>query len=229
MLAAFLLACADAFAPRQRRALVTGLLLALLVLVALWLGVTLLLHEERFFAAGWIETPVEILGSLAALALAWLIFPATATLILGFFLEGVIADLERQHYPGLPPARAVPWREMMGSALRLFILSILGNLVVLLFWFAPGINLFIYYGLNGYLLGREYFDLVALRRMDGAAARAMWRWHRGRLVAAGIVISVMLSLPLVNLAAPLIAAAFMLHVFEGLRRRRPDRSVGNDR
>jgi uncharacterized protein involved in cysteine biosynthesis len=46
----------------------------------------------------------------------------------------------------------------------------------------------------------------------------MWRRYRARLVVAGAIIALLLSIPIVNLAAPLIGVAFMLHLFERLRR-----------
>jgi CysZ protein len=219
MLTALRLALSDAFRPEQRRAVVTSLCLALTLLVALWLGATLLLAGLSLAGIPWLDTMIDILGSLGALVLAWILFPAMTMLILGFFLERVVAAVERRHYKELPPARRIGFGEAIASALRILVLAVIVNLVLLPVYFLPPINLFLYYGLNGYVVGREYFELVALRRLDGAAARAMWRWHRGRLVLAGVVIAFLLSVPLFNLVAPVVAAAFMLHVFEGVRRR----------
>ncbi len=219
MLTALRLALADALQPEQRGAVLASIALAIVLLVALWLGATLLLSGLNLAGLPWLDTAIEILGSLGALVLAWVLFPAMTMLILGFFLDGVVAAVERRHYPELPPARHIGIGEAVASALRILVLALIVNLVLLPVYFLPPINLFIYYGLNGYVVGREYFELVALRRLDGAAARAMWRWHRGRLVLAGVVIVFLLSLPLFNLVAPIVAAAFMLHVFEGVRRR----------
>ena len=218
MLTALHLAIEDAFAPKERRALISSLALALLALLLLWLGATALLDHLALFGIAWLDTPLAILGSIAALVLAYLLFPAMTALMLGFFLDGVIAEIERRRYPALPPPRRNGLASVLMSTLRLFLLAVILNVAALPFYLAPGINLFIYYGLNGYLVGREYFELVALRRLEGRAARATWRRHRGRFILTGIVIAFLLSVPLVNLVAPLVAAAFMLHVFERLRR-----------
>jgi len=219
MLTALHLALVDAFQPEQRRAVIASVCLALVLLAALWLGGTFLLAGLDLAGIPWLDRAIDILGSVGALVLAWILFPAMTMLILGFFLDRVLAAVERRHYPELAPARRVGAGEALASALRILGLALIVNLVLLPVYFLPPINLFIYYGMNGYVVGREYFELVALRRMDGAAARAMWRWHRGRLVLAGVVIVFLLSLPLFNLVAPVVAAAFMLHVFEGTRRR----------
>ena len=188
------------------------------LLLLLWFGVVAVLGEEGVTGIRWLDATITTLGGGAALALCWILYPAMTMLVLGFFLDGVVAACERRHYRELGPARGVGFGTALTSALRLLLLAILLNLLVLPFYLIPPINLFVYYVLNGYLVGREYFELVALRRLDGAATRAMWRWHRGRLVLAGVVIVFLLSLPLVNLVAPVVAVAFMLHVFEGLRR-----------
>jgi CysZ protein len=103
---------------------------------------------------------------------------------------------------------------------RLALLGIAINLLALpLYLLLPGLNIVLFYGLNGWLLGREYFEMVALRRLDERELRAAWRAHWPRLLVGGVVIAVLLTVPLVNLAAPLIAAIFMLHLFENLPQR----------
>jgi len=218
MLAAFGRAIEDTFRPEQRRAIAMSVVLALLLLLALWLAVSALLDHTQIAGIAWLDRMIEVAGSLAALALAWLVFPAMTMLILGFFLERVLANVERRHYPGLPPPRRVGIGAGISSGLKLLLIALLVNVIALPFYLIPAINLFIYYGANGYLVGREYFELVALRRIDGAAARAMRRRYRGHLVLAGVVIVFLLSVPFVNLVAPVVAAVFMLHVVERLRR-----------
>jgi CysZ protein len=88
---------------------------------------------------------------------------------------------------------------------------ILVNLIALPFYLLPGINLALFWIVNGYLLGREYFELVALRHLDVAAARALRRRHALRIFIAGIVIAAFATVPFLNLLSPLFATAFMVH------------------
>ena len=76
----------------------------------------------------------------------------------------------------------------------------------------------VFYLLNGYLLGREYFEMVAIRRCDAAAMRATRRAHSGPLMGAGLITTLLLSLPLVNLIAPIVAAAAMVHFYAPMAR-----------
>jgi CysZ protein len=217
MVAAFFVALSDLFEPHQRRVLLFSLLGTVALLIALWFGATWLLQLFHYTGFTWIDRGVGALGSVGALALAWILFPAMSALVLSFFLDSVARAVEQTHYPDLPPPRRQSLGEMLNVTLRLGALAIVLNIVALPFYFWPAINLLVYYGLNGYLVAKNYFILIALRRLDVAAANAMWRQFRLRLILSGVVIAFALSLPVVNLAAPVWAAALMLHLFEGLR------------
>jgi len=220
MIAAVLLALNDAFAPRLRRALVLGLLAAAALFVAVWMGVHSALAHTHLFDIGWLDTAIDWLGTFATIVLSWLLFPAVATGILAtFFLDGVVDAVEARHYPGLPPPRPQPMGEVAAAALRLMGTAALLNVLLLPTHFLlPGASFIILYGVNGYLLGREYFELVALRRLDKERVRTMRRRHVGWVIAGGVVIAVAFSVPLLNLAAPVLGAAFMAHAFHRGRR-----------
>ena len=83
----------------------------------------------------------------------------------------------------------------------------------------PPLGLLLFYAVNGYLLGREYFELVAERRLRPDRAAALRRAHRFRLPVYGAGIAFALTVPIVNLAVPVLATAFMVHVVEAWRRK----------
>ncbi|MEL0018973.1 MAG: EI24 domain-containing protein [Rickettsiales bacterium] len=172
----------------------------------------------------WVESLLDwIAGFVVVMSLivvSAILFPGVATIIVGFFLEDVVAAVEKKHYPGEPPARPQPVSEVLASTVR-FALSVIGlNLLCLplylILMFVPPFNLVLYYLLNGYLVSREYFELVALRRMGPAAALQMRRQSRGRILMAGILLTFLLTIPIINFLTPVIATAFMVHVFHGL-------------
>ena len=141
---------------------------------------------------------------------------------MGFFLDRVAATVEALDYPGRGPARRDALLDMTLATLRLMVLAVVLNLLALpVYLLLPGINFFVFLGLNGYLLGRAYFEGVALRRLDTAATRAVRHRFGGRVFLGGIVIAGLFALPLVNLVAPVIATAFMVHLFETLRQFEP--------
>jgi len=206
----------DAFAPGQRRALVISILAAIAIFLGLHFGVAWGIETYRPESYPWLRWPLQILGDSAVAVIAWVLFPSISTTILSFFLDAVLERLERQHYPRLPPPHQVPISAVLLSGLRLIGLTVGLNLLALpVYLLIPAINIFLFYLLNGYLLSREYFDLVAMRRLDGIAARKLWSSRRGRWLLAGVAIALLLSVPIVNLAAPLVAAALMLHLVTG--------------
>lgn len=214
------LAVADAFAPAERRLLLLTVAGTVLLLLALWLGASLLLAALHVTGLHWLNLVIAVLGSAAALFVAWLILPAMTILILGFFLDRIIQSIESRHYPGLPPPRAIGIGPSLASALRLALLGLALNLLAIpLYLFLPVANIVIYLGINGYLVGREYFEAVAYRRLDRPSLKSLWHRQRWRLTTAGAIVAFLLSIPVVNLAAPIIGVAFMLHLFEMLRRR----------
>jgi uncharacterized protein involved in cysteine biosynthesis len=106
---------------------------------------------------------------------------------------------------------------------RLMVVTVVLNLLALpLYVFVPGVNFFVFLGLNGYLLGRQYFEVVALRRLDMAATRTARRRFGGRVFAGGVVIAGLFAVPFVNLLAPVIAIAFMVHLCARLAQRDPE-------
>jgi len=143
-------------------------------------------------------------------------------LIMGIFVETVAAAVEAVDYPGLGPPRSQPLREVITVTLKLGLATLLLNLLALpVYLLVPGINLFLFFALNGYLFGRGYFEMVALRRLDVGEAGRMRSRFAGRILLGGVVIAGLFALPLVNLVAPVIATAFMLHIFEALPRIEP--------
>ena len=211
-----------------RRVLLRCLLIASLTFVLLVAAVAVLLASLDPTGLAWLDAGIAIAGSAAALVLAWLLFPVVIAATLGFFAEDVAAAVERRYYPDLPPAQSMGVGESVWATLRFTAVALLLNLLVLPLYLIPGANLLIYLALNGYLLGREYFELVAARRLPGPTVSALRRRLRARLWLAGVVIAALLAVPGFNLVAPVVAIAFMVHLFEGLRRARglvPDPAV----
>jgi hypothetical protein len=164
---------------------------------------------------------VRLVGGAASITLAWLLFPAFLPLIMSLFLDSVAAAVERRHYPGLAPARSSGIGETLLTGLRFAAVLIGLNLLALpLYLLLPGANLVLFYLLNGYLLGREYLEQVALRHEIPAHTLRLREMHRGQLLAAGALIAFGASIPLLNLLVPVLATAFMVHVYKRVERRR---------
>ncbi|MFQ5763596.1 MAG: EI24 domain-containing protein [Rhodospirillales bacterium] len=203
---------------RTQRILWLSIAAAVVAFVLLWAGIGYLLTVTRVFEIGWLEWALDLLGGLATLVLTWFLFPGVVTAVIGFFLDDIADAVEARHYPDLPPAQGLAASQAALTALRYFGTVVLVNLGILVFLVVPPLFPFVFYAANGYLLSREFFELVAQRRVGAGEMRRLRKRHRGQLFVAGVIIMALLTVPVVNLLAPVVAAATMVHLFEGWRR-----------
>jgi len=224
------LALVNLFAAETRAVFWKVLGLTLVVLVGLWFGLRSLFIAfalpwiDAFLPgipdwAGWLSFVFAIFAGIGlALALALLISPVTA-LIAGLFLDDVAEAVEKRDYPADPPGRALPLFEALRSSIGFLGVLIVGNIVALLLLFVPGVNLVAFFLVNGYLLGREFFEFAAMRFRTPAEARDYRARHGRTVFAAGLLIAAFLAIPIVNLLTPLFAAALMVHLHKMLSKR----------
>lgn len=177
-----------------------------------WIGIEWLRSALLWVVGG----VVTILGFFVFLALFWLLFVIIVQTVSSFYLERVIVAVEARHYPYLPPARAQPIAEVLISTLQFFGFMVVINLIALPFYFIPLLGVGLFYLINGYLIGREYFELVAFRRVDRRTARTMRKAQRGTVLGTGLVTTVLFSIPLLNLVAPVLTTAVMVHQFQAM-------------
>lgn len=204
---------------RTRKVLWLSIAAAMAVIAVLWAGIGALLTMTALFEIGWLETAVDLLGGLATLVLTWFLFPGVISAVIGLFLEDIAAAVEARHYPDLPEAQGLPAMKAALVCVRYLGAVIVLNVLALFFLIFPPVFPFVFYGVNGYLLSREYFELVALRRMGPVEARALRKANGGRLFVAGVIITLLLTVPVINLLAPVVATAAMVHLFEDCRKR----------
>ena len=206
--------------PRISWLVPVSIVLTVAALAILWTAMAWLLTGFEIFRWGWANWIVDTFTGLAIFFAVLLVAPAVLLMITGLFLSYVIAAVERRHYPHLPAARDIPIAEDMVSVLRFTGLLLLLNLLVLpLYLLLPGLNFPISWTLNGYLAGREYYDLVAMRRLEKEDRDALRGAHGGRIFRSGFVIALLMTVPVLNLVMPVVAAAYMTHVFHGIRER----------
>lgn len=169
---------------------------------------------------GWFDTVLGLVAGLGlAVAAALLIGPVTA-LVAGLFLDDVADTVERTDYATDPPGRPLPLARSIVLSLKFFGVVVLGNLLALLLLLVPFVNLAAFFVVNGYLLGREFFEFAALRFRPEAEARALRRDNAGIVFFAGLVIAGFMAIPLLNLLTPLFAAAMMVHLHKAVTRGR---------
>lgn len=224
------LALAQIGDPRMRRVLLIGIALSLVLFVlvygGLWALIGWLAPESLTLPwlgeIGWIATFLRWFAGILTFVLAMFLMAPVASTIISLFLEEVAEAVEARHYPSLPKAAGVPFMTGLREGLRFLVLMIVINiaLLVVFFAFAPLYPVAFYLG-NGWLLGREYFHVAALRRIPPEEATAIYRRYRGQIWLGGTLLALPLSVPLINLVVPVLGAAAFTHTYHRLTGKTP--------
>jgi CysZ protein len=171
---------------------------------------------------GWIDGVAAALGGLGLFAGLLFLFPAVATLVMGALLDDVVDAVEARHYPAARAPRPMGLAEGawlgLASGARMLLVNLLLLPVYALLLFT-GIGPFLLYLLvNGYLLGRDYVQMVAIRHLGRAGEKAHRAQTRHAQFGVGVLTSLLFLVPIANLLAPVLGAAMATHVFHGSRR-----------
>lgn len=201
-------------APELRRVLLRALALTVGGLAALGgLLYWALAHLAQNWS-GWLRTGVEILGGLGIVAGSILLIPTVALIVITLFLDEVANAVEARDFAGTAKGQPLALASALRTGASFAAVSLALNLLALPLYLLPGPNLFVYLAINGYLAGREYFELVALRHVAPEAAKSLRARHKLQIYGAGLVIALAFAVPILNLLAPLFGAALMVHIFK---------------
>lgn len=228
ILQSFLAALGQWSDARFRRVVALGVALTLALLIGVYalmlVAIQWLVPETTTLPllgpVSGIDTLLSI-GSIFLMLLAsiFLMVPV-ASAFTGVFLEDVVDAVEDRHFPTLPEARPQSLSEGLIGAVNFFGIALGANILALFLWpFAGPLVPVLFWSVNGYLLGREYFTLVAQRRIGREEAKALWRANKARIWGAGVLMAAPLSIPLVNLLIPVFGVATFTHLFHRLNRR----------
>ena len=140
-----------------------------------------------------------------------------ASAITSMFLDDVATAVETLHYPDLPPAASVPFGDALRDTVNFLGVLLAANIfAIVLYLFFPPFAPLIFWGMNGFLLGREYFTMVAIRWVGRPRAKELRRRYSGTIWLAGTLMAIPLSVPLLNLLIPILGAATFTHLYHGL-------------
>lgn len=137
-----------------------------------------------------------------------------ASAITSLFLDEVAQAVEDKHYPHILQVRSVPFGEALRDTVSFLGVLVGANFLALfLYVLLPFAAPLIFWVLNGFLLGHEYFTLAAMRLVGRSQVKAMRKQHRGTIWVAGILMAMPLSIPLLNLIIPILGAATFTHLY----------------
>ena len=219
------------FSPPFRTVLLKSVGLAIALLVVLGIVLYRLLAWLAGAGTTWAEGtlgsaahgPLAVLGWLLALALgiglfagAIFLMPAVTALVAGFFADEIADTVERTHYPLDPPGVALPLGRAIVEGVKIALLAVVLYVACAPFLLFAGFGAILFFLATAYLLGRQYFELAAIRFHSVADAKMLRRVHGLTVFIAGLFIAGFVSIPIVNLATPLFGTALMVHMHKRL-------------
>ena len=232
MIDAAVKALVQVFSPPFRGLLLkcAGLALGLIVLFAIALHRLLVWLATA--GANWVENMFGVSAPAPISIFIWVLsvaagigivvgsvflMPAVTALVGSFFVDDIALEVERTHYPTQPVGTPLPLPRAVLQGTKTALLAILVYLIAVPFLLLAGAGAVIFFLASAYLLGREYFELAAMRHQPIAQAKRLRQTHQSTVFLAGILIAAFVSIPIVNLATPLFAMALMVHVHQRVR------------
>lgn len=227
MLEAAFKAAADILTPPLRAVLVKSVLLALAVIVVIGIALQRLLSHFAESGASWAEQTSGFAPHSAWAALAWMLsivatlgiltgavflMPAVTNLVGSFFVDDVADAIERRDFPADPPGRALPLSTALIEGSKFALLSLVVYIVALPFVLFAGFGVLILFLANAYLLGRNFFELAAMRFYPPWEAKLLRRRHAAYVFLGGMLIALFVSVPVLNLATPVFGMALMVRL-----------------
>jgi CysZ protein len=219
--------------PALRAVLWKSILLALALIVVVGIALDQLIVYLVDLGGTSVETTVGPHAHLPVDAIAWLLsiaaslgiivgglflMPAVTALVASFFADRIGEEVERAHYPADPPGKALPLWLAIWEGGKTALLAVLIYLCAAPFLLFAGIGAVLFFLATAYILGREYFELAAMRFRPPAEAKALRKRNATTVYIGGLFIAAFVSIPVINLATPLFAMALMVHVHKRLGR-----------
>lgn len=195
-----------------------SLLLTLALFLVLFIGLQYALAWLPTLQWHWVNVAADFVASILLLVVFFFMGAPVAALFASFFLDGIARKVEQTYYPADAPASGAPFWGSILAGLRLSGVVIAVTFVLLPVDIAlPGLGSAATIVADGWLLGREYFELAALRHVSRGATRSIRKRHSFAVFGAGLLIALLSAIPLINFIAPLFGAALMVHVFKRIQ------------
>ncbi len=200
------------------------LVVVLAVLVFGLLNVEIPLLGQLPWPISWlVETSLEFLAISFFIFLGSILFPWVLSLVIAFFLEEIVTVVRERNYNNefletTGNCQAIIYAVKFGVLTSLINLVCLPIYLILLFF--PIMSLVFFYLVNGLLLGREYYGLVTIGYVASKERRAVFKENRLQVYLAGLFIAFMMTIPFINLIAPVLGSVMMVHLLEVWRVKR---------
>ena len=155
-----------------------------------------------------------IVSFIAVILAAWVLFRGVIIALLGIFADDIVEFVEGRHYPfaaasGRRPGWALSLRLTMRSLGRLIGVNLLASPIYIAALFTGFGTAAAFLLVNGWLLGKDLDDVVQSRHVESRTVKPLPNLTR---TALGLLGTVALSVPFVNLFVPILAVAMAVHI-----------------
>ena len=182
-----------------------------------------LMKEMPLYSSDWqwwqdiVNDMIGFVLNTAFIFLIFLFFAPISTIFIAIFLDDIIDCVEEKYYPENKAGKRLGVAHLAFLALRIMFFIIVLNILmlplyVLLFWI-PFVPLVLFYILNGYLLGWGYYEMVAVRHLGIKQAGVHRKSIRGVILTAGLIMTFLFMIPIVQFTIPILGAALICHLF----------------
>jgi CysZ protein len=210
-------ALGDLTSPDFRSILFKAVGLAIALFVAIFLALQALFWSLTFSSTPWLESVAEIGASLGLFVAFFFLMAPVIAMFAGLYLDSVAEKVEAKHYAADPPGRSQPFLKGLVLAVQFGLVVLLVNVLALPLVFT-GLGAVVLVVINAYLLSREYFEMAAMRFMVPAEAKQLRKDNAVGVFTAGFLPALMALVPIVNLAVPLFATSYFVHLFKQVKR-----------
>ena len=168
---------------------------------------------------------LNFLNKLISWAVGIILF-ITASAVLGplmavigsIYSEEIAHHVEKKHYPNRVGHRSVGVAESIKTGGRLLFKSLVVNILLTPIYivggFFPIISVIIFFGVNGYLLSNELFEIVASRHLGRGDRVLFWKANRGGGIFIGVMMICLSTVPLLNLISAMLGVIITTHFFQ---------------
>jgi len=212
--------------PKFRGVMFTAVGAAAATLVILTMALNAYWPESYAVGWEWLDEFGDWIASAGFWAVvtvgSYFLFPGIVTMVMSVLADQIAGAVEEEYYPNRPGTRKVPISDVLWSATKLTLLMVFLNMLaaipylILFFLTASTGALALFIAINGYLLGREYYEMVAIRHVNQRAVTTSRITHSGKIFVVGAMIAGMFLVPFLNILAPIIGAAMMTHIVHQL-------------
>ena len=213
MLRLFINSLHDIVELRLQKYLWLAFCISIGIFLIIFFGIIALIDIISAANIGWFTSTVKFLGFFASFALTLIFFPTTVTAITNFYLEDIAYAVENKHYSPKLEINKQSLISSLTTSVKFFCILVALNIAILPFLLVLPVFPFVYFTINGYLHGLELFKIIANRQFCAKDVDIIIRSKRIQIFAAGVIIVLVQTVPLINLFAPVVGAVTMVHLF----------------